>query len=110
MSFCSFNSKRNQRASIKGVMDKTLSRATLSNHVTIRNMLGAIPPFLTVDEGVELRLCRVARFRTARHCRGDVPFFTMPTLATATVGSQSTVQVDYGELDVSPSTSGGHVE
>ena len=91
---------RNQQKFIKAVMDKTLSRETLTNPVTISNLVGAVAPFMAVDEGLNSAYAAGLGFEMANIRGDDVTFFTMPTLGTGMVGSQSIVRVDFDELAV----------
>jgi LCP family protein required for cell wall assembly len=89
---------RNQQIYIKGVLRKILSAETLTNPVTINNLVSSLAPFLTVDAGfnstyaaglgVELRNIRM----------DDMTFFTMPTLGTGMQGDQSVVNVDWDQV------------
>ncbi|SDK43603.1 transcriptional attenuator, LytR family [Cryobacterium psychrotolerans] len=94
-----FQRARNQQAFIKAVLTKTLSAETLTNPGKISGLVGAVAPFLAVDQGltsgyvaslgVEMRDVRV----------GNVTFFTMPTLGTGTSpDGQSIVNIDWEEL------------
>ncbi|WP_177216664.1 LCP family protein [Mycetocola miduiensis] len=89
---------RNQQIYIKGVLRKILSAETLTNPVTINNLVSSVAPYLTVDAeftsayaaglGVELRNIRM----------DDMTFFTMPTLGTGMEGDQSVVYVDPEQM------------
>ncbi|TDW30144.1 LCP family protein [Cryobacterium psychrophilum] len=94
-----FQRTRNQQAFIKAVLTQTLSAETLTDPGKISGLVGAVAPFLAVDDGLnssylaglglELRDVRV----------GDVTFFTMPTLGTGTSpDGQSIVNIDWEEL------------
>lgn len=75
---------RNQQAFLKALIGKTISAETLTNPVTISNMVQAISPFVSVDRtldagalaglGLELRDVRQA----------DIAMFTLPTNGTGT--------------------------
>jgi LCP family protein required for cell wall assembly len=91
---------RNQQIYIKGVLREILSAETLTNPMTINNLVSSIAPYLTVDSGfnsayaaglgVELRQIRM----------DDMTFFTLPTLGTGTQGGQSVVNVNWDEVAV----------
>lgn len=94
-----FQRARNQQAFIKAVLGKSLTAETLTNPAKISGLVGAIAPYLAVDEGlnsayvaglaVELRDVRV----------GDVTFFTLPTTGTGTSpDGQSIVVIDQEKL------------
>ena len=90
---------RNQQAFIKAVMDKTLSRETLTNPVTISNLVGAIAPYMAVDEGLNSAYAAGLGFELRDIRSDDVTFFTLPTLGSGTVNGQSIVKVDFEQLD-----------
>jgi LCP family protein required for cell wall assembly len=89
---------RNQQIYIKGVLKEVISAETLTNPVTINNLVSSVAPYLTVDAGftsayaaglgVELRNIRM----------DDMTFFTMPTLGTGMQGDQSVVNVDWDQV------------
>lgn len=91
---------RNQQAFIKAVMDKTLSRETLTNPVTISNLVGAIAPYMAVDEGLTSGYAAALGFELRDIRSDDVTFFTMPTLGTGNVRGQSIVRVDFDQLKI----------
>jgi len=89
---------RNQQAFIRAVLKRALSAETLTDPGKVSGLIGAIAPYLAVDDGlnsayvaglgVELRSVRVA----------DVGFFTLPTKGTGTAGGQSIVNIDWDKL------------
>ncbi|WP_241972715.1 LCP family protein [Cryobacterium cryoconiti] len=94
-----FQRARNQQAFIKAVLGKSLTAETLTNPARISDLVGAIAPYLAVDDGlnsayvaglaVQLRDVRV----------GDVTFFTLPTTGTGTSpDGQSIVVIDQEKL------------
>ncbi|TFC89516.1 LytR family transcriptional regulator [Cryobacterium sp. TmT2-59] len=94
-----FQRARNQQAFIKAVLGKSLTAETLTNPGKINGLVGAVAPYLAVDDGlnaayvaglaVELRNVRV----------GDVTFFTLPTTGTGTSpDGQSIVVIDQDKL------------
>ncbi len=91
---------RNQQAFIKAVLDKTLSVETLTNPVRIGNLVGAIAPYLAVDEGLDSVYIAGLGFELREVGLEDVKFFTMPTLGIGAAGNQSIVKVDWAELEV----------
>jgi LCP family protein required for cell wall assembly len=91
---------RNQQAFIRAVMDKTLTRETLTNPVTISNLVGAIAPYMAIDEGLTSAYAAGLGFELRDIRSDDVTFFTMPTLGTGNVSGQSIVRVDYEQLEI----------
>lgn len=94
-----FQRARNQQVFIKAVLGKTLSAETLTSPGKVSGLIGAVAPFLAVDDGlnaayaagigVELRDVRV----------DDVTFFTLPTTGTGTSpDGQSIVIIDQDKL------------
>ncbi|TFC93395.1 LytR family transcriptional regulator [Cryobacterium sp. TMT3-29-2] len=94
-----FQRARNQQAFIKAVLGQSLTAETLTNPAKISGLVGAVAPYLSVDDGlnsayvaglaVELRDVRV----------GDVTFFTLPTTGTGTSpDGQSIVVIDQDKL------------
>ncbi|MDH6235366.1 LCP family protein [Cryobacterium sp. CG_9.6] len=93
-----FQRTRNQQIFIQAVLKQALSAETLTSPGKVSALIGAVAPYLAVDDGfnssyvaglgVELRSVRV----------GDVNFFTLPTLGTGTAGGQSVVNIDWNEL------------
>lgn len=89
---------RNQQTYIKGVVNKVMSRETLTSPSRISDMVSTVSPYLTVDEdltfgalvdlGVSLRNVR----------GGDITFFTSPTSGTGWAGQQSIVVVNEAEM------------
>lgn len=89
---------RNQQLFIRGVMRATLSRETLTNPVTISNLVSAIAPFIAVDRGLDSRYAIALGFELRDLRVDDVRFFTMPTLGVGREGSQSIVKVNWDEV------------
>lgn len=75
---------RNQQAFLKALFSKTTSAKTLSNPVTINNMVQSIAPFITVDKTLDAGTLVRLGFEL-RHTRNqDVYMFTLPTNGTGT--------------------------
>lgn len=89
---------RNQQLFIKAVMAQTLSRETLTNPVTISNLVNAVAPFMAVDSGLNSSYAISLGFELRDLRIDDVKFFTMPTLGIGSVGGQSIVKVDWDEV------------
>ncbi|TFD17278.1 LytR family transcriptional regulator [Cryobacterium sp. TMT1-21] len=94
-----FQRARNQQAFIKAILGKSLTAETLTNPGKISDLVGAVAPYLAVDDGlnaayvaglaVELRDVRV----------GNVLFFALPTTGTGTSpDGQSIVVIDQDKL------------
>ncbi|MFV0375105.1 LCP family protein [Microbacterium sp.] len=89
---------RNQQAYVRAVLARLLDRATLTDPGRIHDTLGAIAPYLTVDEGLDAATIAGIAV-TLRDMRADdVHFFTAPTLGTAMIGDQSVVLPDTDAL------------
>ena len=88
----------NQQLFIKAVMAKVLSKETLTNPAKISNLVGAVAPYMAVDEGLNSAYA-VALGLEMRDIRvSNVKFFTMPSLGTGTEGNQSVVKVNWDEV------------
>jgi LCP family protein required for cell wall assembly len=91
---------RNQQIYIKGVLRTILSAETLTNPVTINNLVSSIAPFLTVDAGLTSAYAAGLGFELRSIRMDDMAFFTMPTLGTGMQGDQSVVNVDWDQVAV----------
>jgi LCP family protein required for cell wall assembly len=91
---------RNQQIFIKGVIRKILSAETLTNPITINNLVSSIAPFLTVDSGLTSAYAAGLGFELRDVRIEDAYFFTMPTLGTGMQGDQSVVNVDWAQVAV----------
>lgn len=89
---------RNQQAFIKGVLDKMLSRETLTNPERVAAAVDAISPFLIVDAGLDAGTVGNLALSLRDVKREDVQFLTAPTLGTGMVGDQSIVRPDWDGL------------
>jgi LCP family protein required for cell wall assembly len=88
----------NQQLFIKAVMAKVLSKETLTNPAKISNLVGAVAPYMAVDEGLNSAYA-VALGLEMRDIRvSNVKFFTMPSLGTGMEGKQSVVKVNWDEV------------
>lgn len=90
---------RNQQAFIKGLISTVLSRDTLTDPGRISGMVGAIAPYLTVDEGLDVATVTDLGLRLSNLRADDIVFFTSPNLGTGMVGDQSVVFPDWNALD-----------
>ncbi len=91
---------RNQQIYIKGVLRTILSAKTLTNPVTINNLVSSVAPFLTVDSGFTSAYAGGLGFELRDIRMDDMTFFTMPTLGTGTEAGQSVVNVDWEQVAV----------
>lgn len=90
---------RNQQAYMKGVVDRVLSRDTLTNPKKISDVVGSISPFMTVNEELDSSFLAGLGVQM-RNVRGkDVRFFTSPTLGTGWEGNQSVVRPDWQRIE-----------
>ena len=91
---------RNQQIFIKAVLNKTLSRETLTNPLRIGNLVGSIAPFLAVDDGLNSAYAASLGFELRDVPSEKIRFFTIPTLGTGNVNGQSIVRLDFAQLEV----------
>ena len=89
---------RNQQAFIKGVVDKMLSRETLTNPVRVAESVDAFSPYLTVDAGLDAATIGKLALGMTDLKKDDIVFLTSPTLGTGMVGDQSVVHPDWDRL------------
>ncbi|MBN7793371.1 LCP family protein [Microbacterium esteraromaticum] len=89
---------RNQQSFIKGVIDKMLSRETLTDPGRIAASVDAMSPYLTVDSGLDVATIGSLGFSLRGIDQGDIMFMTSPTLGTGMVGDQSIVRPDWEGL------------
>lgn len=90
---------RNQQAFIKGVLDKMLSRETLTDPGRVAASVDAISPYLTVDAGLDAATVGGLALSLRDVKRDDVMFLTSPTLGTGTSSDgQSIVLPDWEGL------------
>lgn len=94
-----FQRVRNQQRFLKAVVRKSLSAETVTNPAKISSLIGAIAPYVAVDEGLDSAYI-AARGVELREVRaGDVVFFTLPTSGTGTSDDgQSIVNIDWDKL------------
>lgn len=93
-----FSRVGNQQLFIKAVMAKTLSRETLTNPATISDLVGAVAPYMAVDEGLNASYAASLGFELRDIRVNDVSFFTLPSLGTGMEGAQSIVRVNWDEV------------
>lgn len=86
---------RNQQAFIKGIIAKTLNADTLSNPITVNNMVDVFSPFLAVDKTLDGAAIANLAVELKDIRPQNMVMFTLPTggISTSTDG-QSIVLVD----------------
>lgn len=89
---------RNQQAFIKGMLDKLVSRETLTDPGRISASVAALAPFLAVDEGLDAGTVASLGLSLREVDKSEIVFLTSPTLGTGMVGDQSIVQPDWDGL------------
>ncbi|WP_193598120.1 LCP family protein [Microbacterium sp. YJN-G] len=89
---------RNQQAFIKGMLDKLVSRETLTDPARIAASVDALAPYLAVDEGLDAGTVAALGLSLRDVDKSEILFLTSPTHGTGTVGSQSIVRPDWDGL------------
>ncbi|MCM0615317.1 LCP family protein [Paenarthrobacter sp. TYUT067] len=86
---------RNQQGYLKSVMGKIIARETLTNPVTISNMVTAVSPFVSVDKNLDAAAIGSLSLSMKDVRAQDIVMFTLPTLGTGTsADGQSIVLAD----------------
>jgi LCP family protein required for cell wall assembly len=94
-----FQRARNQQAFIKAVLGKSLTPETLTNPAKISDLVGAIAPYLAVDDGLNSAFVAGLAVKLRDVRVNDVTFFTLPTSGTGTSpDGQSIVVIDQEKL------------
>ncbi|MET0933514.1 MAG: LCP family protein [Mycetocola sp.] len=91
---------QNQQLFLKGALNKTLSAETLTNPVTINNLVASIAPFLTVDSGFTSAYAAGLAWELRDVRMDDVTFFTLPTRGAGLEGEHFVVHVDWDQVGV----------
>ena len=91
---------RNQQTFLRAVIAKTLDGGTLGNPITLRNLLTAISPYLSVAPGLDsVEVGRLAFSLRNLHSE-DAVFFTLPTAGVGTsADGQSIVLPDQRAIE-----------
>lgn len=89
---------RNQQAFIKGMLDKLVSRETLTDPGRIAASVDALAPFLAVDDGLDAGTVASLGLSLRGVDKSEIIFLTSPTLGTGMMGSQSIVRPDWDGL------------
>lgn len=86
---------RNQQAFIKGVIAKTINAETLSNPITINNLVNVFSPFVAVDKTLDAGALGSLAVELQAIRPQDMAMFTLPTRGTGTsADGQSIVLTD----------------
>ncbi len=86
---------RNQQAYLKSMIGKIIARETLTNPVTISNMVSAVSPFVSVDKNFDAAAIGSLSLSMKDVRAQDTVMFTLPTLGTGTsTDGQSIVLAD----------------
>ncbi|MFJ4029169.1 LCP family protein [Paenarthrobacter sp. NPDC089989] len=86
---------RNQQAYLKSMLSKIIARDTLTNPVTVNNMVSAVSPFVSVDKSFDAAAIGSLAVSLKDLKVNDTVMFTLPTLGTGTsADGQSIVVAD----------------
>lgn len=86
---------RNQQAYLKSIISKTIAKETLTNPVTVNNMVSAVSPFVSVDKGFDASAIGSLALSLKDLRPSNTVMFTLPTLGTGTsADGQSIVVAD----------------
>lgn len=86
---------RDQQLFIKAILDRVFSMDTLSNPVTVNNLINTVSPYLAVDPGFTASYAAGLALQLRDLKSTDVTFFTFPTAGTGTsADGQSIVNLD----------------
>lgn len=75
---------RNQQAFLKAIIGKTISAETLTNPVTVSNMVQSISPFVSVDRSLDAGTLAGLSLELRNVREADITMFTLPTNGTGT--------------------------
>ncbi|MET3810108.1 LCP family protein [Arthrobacter sp. UYEF3] len=75
---------RNQQDYLKSVIKKTIDGQTLSNPVTINNLVGALSPYVSVDESLDAASLAGLALELRDVRAPNTVMFTLPTAGTGT--------------------------
>ncbi|MDR6987980.1 LCP family protein required for cell wall assembly [Paenarthrobacter nitroguajacolicus] len=90
---------RNQQAYLKSIISKTIAKETLTNPVTVSNMVSAVSPFISVDKGLDAAAIGSLALGMKDLRASDTVMFTLPTLGTGTsADGQSIVVADTNAI------------
>lgn len=89
---------RNQQAFMQGLMRKLMSRQTLTNPATMKNLIDSLGGYVAVDSGLDLGAMLDLGGSLANLDMSGVRSFTMPTSGTGSEGGQSVVYLNEEAL------------
>lgn len=90
---------RNQQTYLKSIIGKIIARETLTNPVTISNMVSAVSPFVSVDKSFDAAAIGSLALGLRDLRASDTVMFTLPTLGTGTsTDGQSIVVADNNAI------------
>lgn len=75
---------RNQQDFLKAVIKKSIAGQTLTNPVTVSNMVGALSPFISVDKSLDAATLGGLALELKDVRQQNTVMFTLPTLGTGT--------------------------
>lgn len=84
---------RNQQAYMKAMISKTIAKETLTNPVTVSNMVSAVSPFISVDKGFDAGAIGSLAVGMKDLRANDTVMFTLPTLGTGTSADGQSIVV-----------------
>lgn len=88
---------KNQQAYLRAVMARTFDAGTLTNPVTLHNVVSAVSPFLSVGQGLgSLEVGRLA-FSLRDIRANDAVFFTLPTAGVGTSADGQSIVLPDGD-------------
>lgn len=89
----------NQQAFVRGVLNEVLTPSTLTNPVTLHNMVSNFAPYMTVDAGLQDADLIADLGWSLRNVRGgDIQMFTLPNHGVGQAGSESIIVPDYDAM------------
>lgn len=89
---------RNQQAFLKGLVGRILSKETLSNPVTIQQLVGSLGGYVAMDSGLDNATLATLGAQLSGVRSSDLHMFTLPSTGTGMEGGQSVVYVDEAVL------------
>ena len=91
---------RNQQVFLKGLMDKLMSRETLTNPGTMMSMINSLGGYVAIDSALDPAKMVDLGGSLIDIRSSDVRSFTLPTHGTGTEGGQSVVYLNTEQLPV----------
>lgn len=91
---------RNQQAFMKGLIAKSIDAKTLTNPVTVNNLVSSLSPFITVDQGLTAATVAGLGLELKDIRQQNMVMFTVPTRGTGTSSDgQSIVLTDPAAME-----------